>query len=196
MAFRVYFGIASLAILVLCLLNYWKELTPTWKDCQREYYTLLAEKSKDPAKAAQIARTPAKFVQIYDQPLGVVDRCVICHLGMDNPSMDGAQNPHKVHPGNLLASHPYQTVGCTICHHGQGLATTLDDAHGQVTHWHRPLLTGHFVQATCTNCHHEDEIPQAPVLTRGKHLLHNLGCVGCHRTGEPVDEERWGHGWR
>jgi mono/diheme cytochrome c family protein len=192
MASRFTFGIASLAILALCIVNYWIELTPAWKSYQRDYYRLLAEKVKDPGKATEIAETPPKFAQIYNQQLGVADRCVICHLGMENPVMDGAENPHKVHPLNLLTSHSYQTIGCTVCHDGQGLATTLDDAHGHVPHWHRPLLTGDFVQATCSTCHHEDEIPQAPVLTHGKHLLHDLGCVGCHRTGEPADEDKVG----
>ena len=163
MAFRVYFGIASLAILVLCVVNYWIELTPHGKAISGEYYDFRwPRRSKTPAKATQAAATPAKFVQIYNQQLGVADRCVICHLGMENPLMDGVPNPYKVHPGNLLASHPCQAVGCTICHQGQGLATTMDDAHGRVPHWDKPLLTGDFVQAACTKCHHEDEVPQAP----------------------------------
>ena len=154
------------------------------------YYALLAKKIKEPDKAAQIAETAPQFSQIYDQELGVVDRCTICHLGMENPLMDGAKNPHKVHPGNMLASHPVQKIGCSICHEGQGLATTFEDVHGNVPHWDRPLLTGEFTQATCTKCHHEDEIPQAPVLTRGKHLLQDLGCVGCHRTGETPEMDK------
>src|SRR5258708_34607515 len=104
MAFRIFFGIASLAILVLCVINYSIELTPSWKEYQREYHGLLAEKIKDPEKAAQAAETPAKFAQIYNQELGVVDRCVICHLGMENPLMDGAKNPHTGHPADLRAS--------------------------------------------------------------------------------------------
>ena len=51
---------------------------------------------------------------------------------MENPLMDGAKNPFKVHPGNLLVKHPPEAVGCTMCHQGQGLATTVDDAHGNV----------------------------------------------------------------
>jgi mono/diheme cytochrome c family protein len=190
MAFRIYFGIASLAILALCVVNYAIEWSPSWQGYQREYYALLAEKIKDPDKAAQVAGTPPTFSQIYNQELGVADRCTICHLGIENPLMDGEKNPHKVHPGNLLATHPYQKVGCTVCHEGQGLATTLEDVHGQVPHWDRPLLTGEFTQATCTKCHHEDEIPKAPELTRGKHLLHELGCVGCHRTGAMPEQEK------
>ena len=58
------------------------------------------------------------------------------------------------------------------------------------------MLTGHFVQATCTKCHREDEIPQAPVLSQGKHLLHELGCLGRHRTGKRRQtRRRWGRGW-
>ena len=67
MAFRIYFGIASLAILVLCAANYWIELTPTWKGYQRDYYALVAGKINDPDKAEQVASTPPKFVQIYNQ---------------------------------------------------------------------------------------------------------------------------------
>lgn len=192
MALRIYFCIASLMILVLCIANYWVELTPTWKDYQREYYTQLAGRIEDRQKAAGVSSTPPKFAQIYNQELGVADRCVICHLGMDNSLMEGAPNPYKTHPGNLLASHPYQQLGCTICHHGQGLATTLDDAHGRVAHWDRPLLSGDFVQATCTKCHREDVVPDAPVLTRGKQLLGELGCVGCHRIGELPEQEKTG----
>ncbi len=192
MGFRIIFGITSLAILALCVLNYAIELRPDWKNYQRDYYSLLSDKIKDKAKATEIAETPVKFSQIYNPELGVVDRCTICHLGMDNPQMDGAKNPHKVHPGNLLASHPYQKIGCTICHQGQGLATTTEDAHGNVPHWDHPLLAGEFTQATCTKCHHEDEIPQAPELTRGKRLLHELGCIGCHRAGEQSPEDKAG----
>ncbi len=186
MLFRVFFGILSLAILVLCSANYWVEYTPKWKDWQKQYYGLLAAKMDDPNQAADVLSTPPQFTQIYNEELQVVDRCVICHLGSENALMDGAPNPHKLHPGNLLDSHPPQQVGCTICHQGQGRATTLDDAHGRVPHWEQPLLTGDFVQATCTKCHREDEVPDAPMLTRGKRLLHDLGCVGCHRTGETV----------
>jgi mono/diheme cytochrome c family protein len=192
MASRVYFGITALAVLVLCAINYWIELTPPWKSYQREYYELLSAKIEDPAKAAEVAATPAGFRQIYNQQLGVVDRCVICHLGEENRLMDGAKNPHKLHPGNLLSSHPVESVGCTICHQGQGLATATADAHGDVPHWDKMLLRGHFVQASCTKCHREDEIPSAPELTRGKHLVRDLGCVGCHRTGDDVYEEKVG----
>ena len=196
MTLRIYFGIVSLAILVLSLTNYWVEYIPTWKGWQRDHYDLLAktimDKDRDADKAARARNTPLEFKQIYNQELGVVDRCVICHLGMDSPLMEDAPNPHKAHPGNLLASHPFGQIGCTICHHGQGLATTLDDAHGRVPHWERPLLRGDFVQATCTKCHQEDEVPDAPVLTRGKRLLRELGCVGCHQTGEIVAEEKVG----
>jgi mono/diheme cytochrome c family protein len=192
MGFRIYFGIVSLAVLVLCAINYWVELTPPWKYFQRDYYELLSTKIEDPVKAAEVAVTPATFTQIYNQQLGVVDRCVICHLGTENRLMDGVKNPHKLHPGNLLASHPIESVGCTICHQGQGLATTTADAHGDVPHWDKTLLRGHFVQASCTKCHREDEIPAAPELTRGKGLVHDLGCVGCHRTGEQNFEEKVG----
>ena len=183
MAVRAYFAVLSLAILVLCIVNYWIELTPSWKAYQKEYYGLLAEHIDDGPKAEAARNTPTQFVQVYNPELGVVDRCTICHLGMESPLMAGAPNPHKPHPGDLLVSHAYQNVGCTICHQGQPLATSVEEAHGHAPHWEQPLLTGDFIQATCTKCHHEDEVPQAPVLTRGRTLLRELGCIACHETG-------------
>ncbi|MCH7725290.1 MAG: c-type cytochrome [Planctomycetes bacterium] len=192
MAARFLFAMLSVGILALCLVNYWVELTPTWKSYQTEYHALLSEHFDDPAKATQCHNTPPTFRQVYNAELDVADRCTICHLGIETPQMQDAPNPHKRHPGNLLESHPYQTVGCTVCHQGQGLATTVKAAHGHERHWRQPLLTGNFIQATCNKCHHEDEVPEAPVLTRGRQLLHTLGCVGCHKTPEVVEEKNVG----
>ena len=106
MLFRFFFGILSLAILILCIANYWVEYTPTWKKWQKDYYAQLAKEMDDPGKAADVRSTPPQFMQVYNEELNVVDRCVICHLGTENPLMDGAPNPHKLHPDNLLVSHP------------------------------------------------------------------------------------------
>jgi nitric oxide reductase subunit C len=46
--------------------------------------------------------------------------------------------------------------------------------------WEQPLLPGHFLQAACGTCHQAD-LPQTPQLTRGRQLLGELNCQGCHR---------------
>jgi len=52
----------------------------------------------------------------------------------------------------------------------------------------RPLLSGVYVQASCGKCHLGREVPGAPVLTRGRELVIELGCIGCHRLkGHPND---------
>ncbi|MCH7987646.1 MAG: c-type cytochrome [Planctomycetes bacterium] len=192
MAMRVYFCFLSLVILVLCSVNYGIELTPSWKTYQREYHARLSETFADPQEAEQCRHTSPKFQQIYNKELGIADRCMICHLGIDSPPMATAPNPYKKHPGDLLKSHPPEKFGCTVCHEGQGMATTREAAHGHEPHWDRPLLTGEFIQATCTKCHREQEIPQAPVLTEGRKLMRTLGCVGCHKAGDIVEQDMVG----
>lgn len=179
-AAKVWFAFISVLLVILCGINLYREATPAWKDYQRAYYGILARNVADPVKAETIRATPPRFRQIYNEDLGVVDRCVICHLGIDNPAMTDVPNPYARHPGRLFESHPPSKIGCTLCHEGQGRATTRAAAFGEVAHWEKPLLTGDFVQASCPKCHREDEIPAAPVLSRGKRLLRELGCMGCH----------------
>ena len=190
MGFRIFFGIASLAVMALCAVNYWIELTPQWANYQREYYGRLAERVKDDtAKAKQVAATPAKFVQIYNQQLGVADRCTICHAGIDNPRMDGVKQPFKVHPSNLLnvASGRRRRL------HDLPPGTGAGHDHRQRPRKGRAL--GHAAIGGPLRASLLHEMPPrrrntaAPVLTRGKRLLHEMGCVGCHRTGEEPSEK-------
>ena len=67
-----------------------------------------------------------------------VDRCTTCHLGVDDPTMKNAPEPFRYHEG--LGPHIPSRFGCTICHGGQGLATTKEEAHGNVQFWQTPLL--------------------------------------------------------
>ncbi len=181
MSLRALFGLSSLLLALLTLATFVDEFTASWADHQREYNTLLAEKATDPAlKKELVSRWPV-FEQIYNPELGVVDRCILCHRGIDNPDMKNASQPHRSHPGNLLESHPQQKYGCTICHQGQGRATDKQAAWGRVSHWEKPLLTGSFVQATCTRCHVSGDVPQAPLISRGRKMLRSLGCVACHQ---------------
>ena len=68
-----------------------------------------------------------------------IDRCTSCHVGMDefsNPSLtnDFTKNPYKAHPDitGLIKNHPFRKYGCTECHGGQGLATTVEAGHGNL----------------------------------------------------------------
>jgi mono/diheme cytochrome c family protein len=186
--------ISSLVCLAFLLRAAFEEnFTAEWRDPQSEYARLLLEKTSAVKGADEnSSRYPIELRQVFLKDWNRVDRCVTCHVGIDNPAFQDAKQPLTSHPGDLLASHPVDRFGCTICHQGQGRATDKDAAHGRVPFWDQPLLVGDLVQATCTKCHHEEDVPQAPTLSRGQHLLSNLGCAGCHQLGQPAASAKVG----
>jgi len=188
---KIVLVLASVSSLVMLLMAAFEEnFTADWRTHQQDYVNVLVENSSD--AAIQPVNYPLEIRQNYLQELDRVDRCVTCHVGIDNPAMKELSQPLTTHPGDILKHHPADKYGCTICHQGQGRATDKDAAHGHVPFWDKPLLVGDFVQASCTQCHHDVEVPQAPVLNRGRQLLSELGCVGCHKTGENITAERVG----
>ena len=115
--------------------------------------------------------------------------------------------PFRTHPGDFLANHPPQKYGCTICHQGQGRATSLPDAHGNVPFWPEPLLAGSMTYTSCGRCHYDNDlyggqadlfgedfrteqitrgelashVAGAKTIARGKQLVIERGCLGCHK---------------
>jgi cytochrome c551/c552 len=124
----------------------------------------------------------------------------------------GVPQPYATHPRLDLfvgstSPHPMQTFGCTICHQGQGSATSFKwsshspdnptqahewhDEHGWFNnhHWIFPMLPNRFEQSSCLKCHHQvvdlepsERFPEppAPKLVEGYHLIRQYGCYGCH----------------
>lgn len=101
--------------------------------------------------------------------------------------------------------HSMEKFGCTICHAGQGSATSFNLAshtpdgtpqeerwkkehHYHASHyWDYPMLPKRFVESSCLKCHHQvtDLVRQggkeeAPKLLRGYNLVREMGCFGCH----------------
>jgi len=180
-----------------------------WKKYQREYYRRTAQglekklaQTSDPdgrkrlqAEIRSWRRRGLGTKQIIVKDLGRVDRCITCHVGMDeftNPSLtnDFADQPYKAHPDltGLVRSHPFQKFGCTVCHSGQGLATTVKAAHeGIEVHYGEShlasqyLLKPPFIQASCIKCHGDfEKLPGAQTAALGKKLFDKHGCIGCH----------------
>ncbi|HET9594904.1 MAG TPA: c-type cytochrome, partial [Anaeromyxobacteraceae bacterium] len=88
--------------------------------------------------------------------------------------------------GALLAPHPPvvhdpASFGCTTCHAGQGRATTLRDAHGDVEHWPEPMLPRRYLYASCGTCHTHLAVPNVAVLARGRSAFERSDCLACHR---------------
>ena len=124
----------------------------------------------------------------------------------------GVPQPYSTHPRLDLfvgssSPHPMQTFGCTICHQGQGSATSFKwsshtpntpkqahewhDEHGWFNnhHWIFPMLPQRFEESSCLKCHHQvvdlepsERFPEppAPKLVEGYHLIRQYGCYGCH----------------
>ncbi len=129
-----------------------------------------------------------KIQQIYLQDLGEADRCITCHQGIDKSDFSNKPQPFKTHSGDYLKHHKVEKFGCVVCHEGQGAALTVDDAHGDVKNWTKPVLKGSFAQSSCGKCHPMNhrlpltvELKGAPVLIQGWKLFNEYNCIGCHK---------------
>jgi cytochrome c2 len=127
----------------------------------------------------------------------LVDRCETCHLGIREPlelkavnfkrtgkKIDATARAFVSHPSKeLLQIHNPERFGCSSCHGGNGRATTsIVKGHGRHRFWLHPLHERENMEAGCQQCHAQDRVLQgANVLTKGKDLFQERGCVGCHR---------------
>ena len=127
--------------------------------------------------------------QIHVADIDLVDRCESCHVGIRQPLVLtkadlGGESAFTSHPKKeLLQIHYPERFGCTLCHNGNGRATTaVEKAHGDYEHWLWPLYGRDNMEAGCQQCHRKDlYLSYADVLSRGKYLFDHRGCVGCHR---------------
>jgi len=193
------FALANLALVLLLMWTMTTEYAPEWKKYQREYYRLWAAKlteadlKNDPDLKQKLLSKPLEVKQIWDAKLEITDRCTTCHLGVENPKMTDAPQPYKVHPD--IKPHTFNHIGCTVCHEGQGTATTKHAAHvmedlergfgtfdEQEVGWSRPMLPLAYVQASCNKCHNvmEAPVPGADRLNAGWQVVQEKGCRTCH----------------
>ena len=159
-----------------------QELFPEWRGVQADYYRRLAQVTGDRSKAG----TPLKILQINLPEMKQVDRCITCHVGISNPKMADQPQPFRTHPDlgipGFLAAHSFDEIGCTVCHHGQGRATTKLQAHGPVAHWEEPLLPNDMVIGTCSTCHgNVMKLKGAEKLAKAQAMFEAKGCIGCHQ---------------
>lgn len=117
--------------------------------------------------------------QIVNPGLGTSDRCVSCHIGMD-PGEQGIGGV-DVLAAHKPTVHDPAEFGCTICHSGQGFATEVADAHGEVRFWPEPMIPGRFSQAGCGTCHASIGIPNQETFDRARGAFERLDCLACHR---------------
>lgn len=175
---RLLFLVLTALLSVLFVLAVWQDTNREWTVYQRRFLKTLEPHERRGAHGG--------ISQLIVSDLNRVDRCTTCHMAATQPQLALAEEPFKAHPGQYLDWHPVEQFGCTVCHGGQGLATEVKAAHGDVRHWEEPLLRGSLVQASCRQCHGdlraiETHVPQ---LLRGRQLFHAKGCYGCHAVSD------------
>ena len=148
-----------------------------------------------------------KILQINVPDANIVDRCESCHMGIREPvhltaasmSLKGKKPDEYAraftsHPEpDLLKIHDPEKFACSPCHQGNGRATTsVEKGHGTYEHWLWPLFPKGNVEAGCQTCHAADMVVVTNdvgwIVSEGKDLFRQRGCVGCHRY-EGYDKE-------
>jgi len=173
---RLVFAVFSVVFLAVLAISPVKDFRREWKQCKRSYLR-FAQTRPDTKKL--LADYRADIDQIWLPGMNVVDRCTTCHLGITQASLsdNAVPQPFRAHP---RIPHNVRDWGCTVCHRGQGPATEVAEAHESTLAWEQPILPTRFIQASCGTCHSAD-LPQTPQLTKGRELLAELNCQGCHR---------------
>lgn len=164
------------------------EHEPEWHQYQHDYYRRLADIAVKQGENPNLLDVSIEIKQDWLPALGRTDRCRTCHIGISNPDMVDAPQPITTHPE--MPDHPFSRFGCTICHAGQGRATTEEEAHGPTENWPFPLLPCCVISGSCGKCHWEREIPGNKHLTQGRQLMEKSGCIGCHNIRDSQKPER------
>ncbi|MEX2370574.1 MAG: c-type cytochrome, partial [Bacteroidales bacterium] len=187
-AFQWTVAIAS-SFLILLMLTAWIVSGPgqEWRKIQRQFFA-LSEQLSDSTGIEILSYNRKGIHQYESDDLKRIDRCITCHMGIDNPRMTDAPQPFTTHPGDFFTNHPPDKYGCTICHGGQGRALNVREAHGidLDTHWGQPLLSQTYIQSSCGKCHltifNEDRTFEGnEIFSEGRRIFEHEGCLGCHK---------------
>jgi mono/diheme cytochrome c family protein len=168
------FGSVSLIFLLSLAIAPAKNYFSEWRHYQRDYLRMVRIRSD--ANTLQ-RHFHAGLEQIWLPEIGVVDRCTSCHVGLKEASLtDVSIQPFCTHP---VIPHKLDQFGCTVCHRGQGAATTVSEAHNSTLAWEEPILPAKYIESSCGQCH-RGPLPGTPQLNEGRNLLAREGCVQCH----------------
>ncbi len=182
---------AGLVLVGVAVAAFAREASPEWVRVRDDVRRRVAEKVGD-ERAARLVREG--LAQVWIPELSRVDRCVACHAATEGgPDLAGLPVPAAPHPyPELMAAHPVERFGCTVCHGGQGSATTKEAAHGDVAHWDDPLLSAararryaltaaELMETKCNACHRgQDSVKGMPLVNQAKALVDAKRCRTCH----------------
>jgi len=168
------FGVVSAILLLSLAIAPAKNHFSEWRHYQKSYLAMIRGRGE----AITLQRHfQSGIQQIWHPELGVVDRCTSCHVGLKEASLsDVTQQPFRRHP---VIPHNLEQYGCVMCHRGQGVATTVEEAHSSTLAWEQPLLPARYIESSCGQCHRA-QLTGTPQLNEGRKLLASSGCVHCH----------------
>lgn len=205
--------ICSGALLVLTAVMFLIEFETTrpWKGIQRDFVEIDKELTAEALLTSQSLPDGEEKTQKIDRlttrtekldgfmptirqtwltHFDTADRCTTCHLGIELPRFADAEQPFTSHPGAHIAPdrHSIDAFGCVICHEGQPVGLTVEEAHGHNHHnWMSPLLAGKRAESSCEACHpmgsnvaKDALMPDAPSFSAGRSLYLQNNCLGCH----------------
>jgi mono/diheme cytochrome c family protein len=173
------FAWASLVLTVSLAIAPTKEFFNEWRHYQRQFLNLIRGRSDGGTLQRRFERG---IHQIWIPEQNVLDRCSTCHLGLKEASLaDVHQQPFRPH---TPIPHSLTEFGCVICHHGQGGATTVQEAHYTTKAWEQPLLPARYLESSCGQCH-LGPLEGTPKLNLGRQLLARYGCSRCHNIIQP-----------
>jgi cytochrome c1 len=173
------FGVVSLIFLLSLAIAPAKNHFSEWRHYQHGYLRMIRNRSE--ANTLQ-RHFQSGIRQVWLPDLGVVDRCTSCHVALKESSlMDVARQPFRPHP---VIPHKLDEFGCTVCHRGQGAATSVSEAHNSTLAWEQPILPAKYIESSCGECH-RNSLTGTPVLNQGRTMLARYGCVNCHTVKLP-----------
>jgi mono/diheme cytochrome c family protein len=185
--YRAVAGIAACCFLCLVAWAILREQNQnTWKEYQRVYRDTLASRASSALQAESAAEYPIELRQIRLPAFERVDRCVSCHLGIEDARMKDLPLPYRAHSGTLLTSHPPERFGCSVCHGGIGRSLDRHETCGatEPDQLYIPFVSPTAIESSCGRCHlalFDTTSVGMPALDRGKLILRREGCLGCHR---------------
>jgi len=173
---RFWFALVSVVFVAVLAVSPIKDLRQEWKRYKRAYVRFAQTR---PDTKRLLADFRPDLDQIWIPEMNVVDRCTACHQGITQPSLADASVPQPFRAHTVIPHH-VKDWGCVTCHRGQGPATEAAEAHETTLAWEQPLLPARYIQASCGSCH-RSTLAETPRLNRGRQLLAEFNCTGCHR---------------
>jgi mono/diheme cytochrome c family protein len=171
------FGVVSAVLLVSLAIAPAKDYFSDWRHYQKSFLREAA--TRQPGTLERSFQSGIR--QTWIAKLGVVDRCESCHVNLDGALVGSSAQPFRKHPA---IPHGLDQFGCTLCHRGQGAATSVEEAHYATEAWEQPLLPARYLESSCGQCH-LGALEGTPRLNEGRHLLAAMGCVHCHNVTQP-----------